>query len=157
MTQKMNCLLVCHLWLHTQKMPLQKYSPKHKTILLLRGLRSYGDTNKYKNTQPSTNIPFAWQTSMNKQQSKHKPGNLKLFSSKFCLQMTFSAQHYRGQGSRFWDESAFCWCWGTCKEIFTPVESQVQDTSQLPILKSHWKDVAKIHLALKELLLCVIL
>lgn len=36
--------------------------------------------------------------------------------------------------------------------IFTPVESQVQATSHLAILKGHWKDVANICLALNELL-----
>jgi len=41
--------------------------------------------------------------------------------------------------------------------IFTPVGSQGQATSHLAILKGHWTDVANIHLALNELLQCMIL
>lgn len=42
-------------------------------------------------------------------------------------------------------------------QIFTPVESQVQATSHLAILKGHWRDVASIHLAVNEFLQFMIL
>lgn len=75
--------------------------------------------------------------------------------------MTFSAQHHRVHRAADSEMKVhFVAARVLVRKImpiFTPVESQVQATSHLAVLKGHRKDVANICLALNELLQCVIL